>query len=80
MPKTAAILKANLETNEDFLVRRIRWVEEAYIKEKLLPMKTAFVNRALIYRYVTSGNRAICQALEGALTRLREFQSANWNL
>lgn len=71
MPRTADILKTHIESTEDYFVRRINWAEDAFRRERVVPMKTAFVDRALIRRYLVSGNKVICQAMEDALARLR---------
>lgn len=70
LPQTAEILNSHLESREAFLVRRIKWVEEAFRREQIVPTKTAFVGRALINRYVASGNEAVCRAMKEALLRL----------
>jgi hypothetical protein len=71
MPLTASILKSHLESTEDFLVRRIGWVEEAFRREQIVPTKTALARRALVSRYVAAGNEVVCQTMEDALLRLR---------
>jgi hypothetical protein len=70
MPRTAAILKTHIESTEDYFVRRINWAEDAFRRERVIPMKSAFVDRAQIGRYKVSGNQVICQAMEEALARL----------
>ena len=70
MPRTGVILNSHLESREDFLVRRIKWAEEEFRKERVLPTKTAFINRAQIHRYVASGNKVVSQAMYDALSRL----------
>ncbi len=71
MPRTAGILKTHIESTEDYFVRRIKWAEDAFRREQVIPMKSAFVARAQIGRYLVLGNKVICQALEDTLARLR---------
>jgi hypothetical protein len=70
MPRTADLLKTHIESTEDYFVRRIRWTEEGFRKDGVVPMRSAFVTRAQIRRYLVSGNKVICQAMEDALARL----------
>jgi len=71
MPQTADLIKIHIESTEDYFVRRIRWAEEAFRKDGTVPMRSAFVTRAQIRRYLVSGNKVICQAMEDALARLK---------
>jgi hypothetical protein len=71
LPRTADLLKTHLESTEDYFARRIKWAEDAFSRERVIPMKSAFVARAQIRRYLVLGNDVICQAMEDALARLR---------
>lgn len=71
LPRTDDILKNHIESTEGYFVRRINWAEDAFRKERVIPLKTSFVRRAQIARYLVSKNIIICQAMEEALARLR---------
>jgi hypothetical protein len=71
MPQTSSLIETHLETTDDYLVRRIKWVEESFRKEMTAPTKTALAKRAQIRRYLAAGNEVIRQATEDALQRLR---------
>jgi Tn7-like transposition protein D/TniQ protein len=70
LPQTAALLDAHLESTEDFLERRIRWVEDSFRKEGRVPTKFGFAKRAQIRRYVSAKNGVVVRAMEEALLRL----------
>lgn len=70
MPRTAKLIKGQLETTEKFLTRRIRWVEDLFRREMTVPTRYAFSRRAQICRYVEAGNEVVCRAMEDALLRL----------
>lgn len=71
MPLTADLLKTHIESTENYFVRRINWAEDTFRGAGVIPMKSAFVTRAQIRRYLVLKNVVICQAMEDALARLR---------
>jgi hypothetical protein len=70
MPQTPSILNFQLETIEDFHVRRIKWVEEAFRKEQKVPTRYALARRAMIGSSIAVGSEVVSHAIEEALLRL----------
>jgi hypothetical protein len=69
MPQASLLIKTQLETTEEYLTRRIRWVEDSFRRELTIPTRHAFSRRAQIRHYVADGNVDVCLALEDALLR-----------
>jgi predicted DNA-binding protein YlxM (UPF0122 family) len=60
LPKTKRILEKNLESLEDFMVRKTIWASNIFIEEKVVPTRNQLEIRASI-RNSTSQNSALVQ-------------------
>jgi hypothetical protein len=71
MPRTASILDSHIESVEAFHVRRIKWVEEAFRREQIVPAKSTLVRRAMVGSSIAVRNEVVTLAVADALSRLR---------
>jgi hypothetical protein len=70
LPTTKCILENNLESLEDFMVRKTICISNNFIEEKVVPTKNQLVTRASI-RNSTSNNSALVQkTIDESLVRI----------
>lgn len=68
LPKTAQTLKEVVETHEQFVLRRIRWIVSCYLREQRNPKRWEFLRRIGLNPLAT--NPAIHNAIDEALMDL----------
>ncbi len=66
LPKTAEVLAELSETREEFAVRRVQWVADAFRQENIVPQRWQLVRRAGL-RPETTELRLVKQAIATAL-------------
>lgn len=71
LPLTAKILKESLESLEDFMLRKLNWAEEKYIRGKVLPTRNKLICRAVIRNKTTNNSPKIRQEITKTLERIR---------
>lgn len=67
LPLTSKTLNANLESFEDYLIRRIAWAAEAFRKQGVAPSHSMLVNQAGIRGRMNSKSEHVQKALDSAL-------------
>jgi hypothetical protein len=74
LPLTAKILSEETETTEAYARRRIQWVTECYLQERVQPKRWQLIERAGVYRKAKIPS--VKEAIDAALQYLN---SANQN-
>ena len=72
LPLTSKIIDENLETLEDFIIRKIKWAKEEFIKRKKIPSKLQFQVTAVIRNQTAFNSPKVQTALQDALTEIEE--------
>lgn len=71
LPKTTRIINEDLESLEDFMVRKLRFAEKLYIKEKKLPTRLQLMVRAVIRNTTTNNSQKIQIEINNSLKRIK---------
>jgi hypothetical protein len=72
LPKTTRIINENLETQEDFMIRKLKFTEAQYIKEKKLPTRPQLLIRAVLRNTTTNNSKKIQSEIDKSLERISE--------
>ncbi len=59
LPKTTQILNRQLESLEDYMIRKLRLAEREFIDEKAMPTKNQLIRRAIIENNTTKNSERI---------------------
>lgn len=72
LPKTAKAVDKNLESLEDYMIRKLKWAESLYIKEGRIPSQSQLIRRAVINNTTTNNSTKIQTEILISLYRIRE--------
>lgn len=72
LPLTSKIIDENLETLEEFMIRKIEWTKKQFIKEREVPSRPQFVIRAVVRNQTSFGSSKIQKAIRDALIEIEE--------
>ncbi len=72
LPTTTQTINTNLETLEDFMLRKIKWTTEKFIKRKKTPSLIHFKVRAVVRNGTSNNSQRIQQAIESALVKIEK--------
>jgi hypothetical protein len=72
LPKTAKAVDKNLESLEDYMIRKLKWAESLYIKEGRIPSQSQLIRRAVINNTTTNNSTKIQTEILISLDRIRE--------
>jgi len=72
LPLTSNLLEELLESLEDFMLRKLKWAEEKYIQEKVMPTKNQLMCRAVIRNGTTSNSPTIQKDVIETLKRIHK--------
>jgi hypothetical protein len=71
LPITTLTIDTNLETLEDFMLRKIKWTSEQFIRRKKMPSLIHFKVRAVVRNGTSNNSQRIQQAIESALVEIQ---------
>lgn len=71
LPITNKLLEQNLESLEDFLIRRINWTKAEFIKEKKIPTLLQLKVRAVVVNKVSGRTEKITNFLSETLEEIK---------
>jgi uncharacterized phage-associated protein len=71
LPLTAKAIAESLETLEAYMVRKLLWAENKFLKEKTVPTKNQIIRRATINNSTTQNSTKIQNEIERSLDRIR---------
>jgi hypothetical protein len=71
LPITAQVVNKNIETLEDFMLRKIKWTTEKFIEEKKIPSIYHFKIRAQLKNKTSDESIKIQRAIEKALVEIK---------
>ncbi len=74
LPMTAKLIEENLETLEDFMIRKVHHVKNLYLKEKTLPTRLQFEVRARLRNKTSAGSKQVQKEIDTALNFLHTSQ------
>jgi hypothetical protein len=72
LPKTKKVIDENLESLEDFMLRKLKWAESLYIKERRIPNQNELMRRAVIVNTTTNNSTKIQPEILVSLNRIRK--------
>jgi hypothetical protein len=72
LPKTKNVIDENLESLEDFMLRKLKLAESLYIKERRIPNQNELVRRAVIVNTTTNKSTKIQTEILISLNRIRK--------
>jgi hypothetical protein len=72
LPQTTKILDRYLESLEDYMIRKLRWAEKEFIKEKEIPTRNQLIRRAVIENTTTKNSLRIQNEINKSLIRIRK--------
>lgn len=67
---TAKILVENLETLEEYMLRKLRWCEEQFLREGDIPSYSQLISRAVIKNQTTADSEKIQTEIQNSLNRI----------
>jgi hypothetical protein len=79
MPKTLDALNLNSETNEEFIARRIRFVTDCFIQEKIRASYWKILMRARVIRPKLVNLPKVQEAIKESLERIGCAESKGWS-
>lgn len=71
LPLTKKMIKKNLESWEDFMLRKVEWGKEFFIKNNKLPTLTQFKSKASIRNQTSFNSLKVQKAVQDALAEIR---------
>lgn len=74
LPLTAALIEENLETLEDFMMRKVHHMKNLYLKEKTLPTRLQFQVRARLRNKTSAESKQVQKKIDEALRFLYNNQ------
>jgi hypothetical protein len=72
LPKTSQIIAVNLESLEDFMIRKLHFAENIYIEERRSPRRNELIHRAVINNSTTNNSERIQIEIDKTLIRIKE--------
>lgn len=70
LPKTTRIINENLESLEDFMIRKLRFAEKLFIEEREIPTRLQLMVRAVIRNTTTYNSEKIQNEIDESLKRI----------
>ncbi len=70
LPLTTEIINRFLEEPEDYMIRKVKWAEEEFLKEGRIPTRLQFTIKAVV-RNKTSTSAKVQKAIDESLARLK---------
>lgn len=70
LPKTTQTINRKLETLENFMIRKLRFAEEKFIYEKIIPTRDQLIRRAIINNQTTNNSDRIQNEITDSLKRI----------
>lgn len=71
LPLTSELLEKSLESLEAFMLRKLKWAEEQYVREKVMPTRNQLMCRAAIRNGTTNNSPIIQKEVMETLERIR---------
>lgn len=71
LPKTTDVINANLESLENYMIRKLHWAQGEYLKEKIIPTRSQLIRRAVINNKTTHNSIKIQREIDLVLERFR---------
>lgn len=71
LPKTTQILEKQLESNEDFAIRKLKLAEKRFIEEKIIPTKSQLIDHSSRTLYYAKNER-ICKEVDSSLNIIKK--------
>lgn len=78
IPSTIEVLRKYAESTEDFIARRIRYVTDCFIKEKVIATSWQVLNRAKVSRPRLLKLPTVQEAVRISTARLENFRVSGW--
>lgn len=72
LPKTIEILNEKLETLEDYKIRNLKFVENRFIEERIIPTKTQLLHQSGIYSRVIQNSDRVQKELNNSLNSIQK--------
>jgi hypothetical protein len=70
LPKTTQILNKQLETLEDYMIRKLMFAEVKFIEEKIMPTRNRLIRQAVIENHTTKTSQRIQEEITKSLKRI----------
>jgi hypothetical protein len=70
LPKTGRIIDEQLESLEDFMLRKLKWAEKQYLSEKVIPTHHKLIRRAVINNHTTNNSERLQNEIAASLKRI----------
>lgn len=67
LPKTVGILNENLESLEEYMIRKLKWTEQRFIEEKKIPSRVQLCREANIVNKTTKNSEKIQNEITNSL-------------
>ena len=74
LPLTTKLIKENLETLEDFMIRKVHHTKNLYLKEKTLPTRLQFQVRAVLRNKTSAESKQVQKEIDEAMRFLHTNQ------
>ncbi|MGC2236769.1 MAG: TnsD family Tn7-like transposition protein [Pyrinomonadaceae bacterium] len=72
LPKTKKVIDENLESLEDYMIRKLKQAESLYIKERKIPDRDKLMRRAVIINTTTNNSTRVQTEILISLIRIRK--------
>lgn len=71
LPKTKKVIDQNLESLEDFMIRKLKLTESLYIREGVVPNQNQLMRRAVIVNSTTRNSTKVQNEVLISLNRIK---------
>lgn len=71
LPKTAKVIDEKTESLEDFMIRKILWATERFIRDRIIPNQRQLQDRAVAYNLTTKSSPKVQNVIEESLERIK---------
>lgn len=72
LPKTNQIIEANLESLEEYMLRKLHFVERKFIEVKIMPTRNQLTRRARIENYTSKNSVKIQTEIQLSLAKIKK--------
>lgn len=79
LPKTAHFLSENLESLEDYMIRKLKQTEENFLKAKKIPSRSQLTRQAVIENTTTKNSKRIQEEIDKSLIKIKDQLSKGRN-
>jgi hypothetical protein len=79
IPKTIQILKKYAESTEEFIVRRVRFLADSFIREKTLVTYTQLIKRAHLMQPHLLQLPKVQHEIIASLSRIKDAYDSGWS-